>query len=148
MLLVWLLVPRLGIYGYAVTIYLTEIVNATLSIARLIRVSQTPMHPVRWVLKPLLSVLGACCITRLVTHLPPLSALATAQNFATLSLRILLTILFYLAFCLLLGALHRYELRWLLSLFRKQENLTEKSHLKNAHRPQIGIDESKKTVYN
>lgn len=146
--LVWLLVPHLGIYGYAITIYLTEIVNAALSIARLIRVSKTPLHPVRWVLKPLLSVLGACCITRLATYLPLLSTLATAQNFASLSLRILLTVLLYLVLCLLLGALHRYELRWLISLFRKQENPNENPCPSSVTSPRTGIDENKKTVYN
>ena len=55
-ILVWMLLPALGIYGYIVTVYFTELVNATLSIARLLRVTKIKAHPVRWLLKPLLCI--------------------------------------------------------------------------------------------
>lgn len=68
-ILVALLLPRMGIYGYIVTVYFTEILNATLSITRLLSKSNVKTRAVLWVSRALLCVVAA---TRLV-HLIPLS---------------------------------------------------------------------------
>ncbi len=119
-LLVWLLVPRLGIYGYVVTIYVTEIVNAALSIARLLVVTRTTLPLARWVVPPAVSILGAVCTVRLlnVTVLPALGPLASGQNVVALCVQIGLVIGMYFLYCRLLGALRRQDLRWLVHLFR------------------------------
>ena len=118
-LLVWLLVPRMGIYGYLATIYVTELVNATLSILRLIRVSHVRVFPVRWVLKPALGALGAMVLLRLYRSL--LSPTAAAPKIAIIVPTIAVCALLYLLLCFALGAIRRYELRWLLHLFSGQE---------------------------
>lgn len=63
-ILVWMLLPALGINGYIVTVYFTEIVNATLSIARLLRVTKIKAHPVRWILKPLICIVASASMVR------------------------------------------------------------------------------------
>ena len=63
-ILVWMLLPPLGIYGYIITVYFTEIVNAGLSITRLFLVTKVKPHPVRWVGKPLLCIIAACLSVR------------------------------------------------------------------------------------
>lgn len=65
-ILVWLLLPRLGIIGYILTVYFTEIVNATLSITRLLYVSKVKPRLWSWVGKPLISVLIATAVVRIL----------------------------------------------------------------------------------
>jgi stage V sporulation protein B len=116
-LLVWILVPRMGIYGYLVTIYITELVNATLSILRLIRVSRVRVFPVRWVLKPVLGASGAIVLFHLSRTLLPAFSFVYAQKIAAVVLAIAICALLYLLLCFTLGAIRPYELRWILHLF-------------------------------
>ena len=58
-ILVWILLPRLGIMGYIITVYFTEIVNAALSIARLLYVSKVKIRWLEWLFRPLLCVIAS-----------------------------------------------------------------------------------------
>lgn len=53
-LLVWILLPRFGIMGYIITVYFTEIVNAALSITKLLIVTKTKVRFFDWIFKPIL----------------------------------------------------------------------------------------------
>lgn len=64
-ILVWLLLPRMGLWGYVVAIYVTETLNTTLSLCRMLRVSRMPVRLWRQVFGPLLCVIGATAICRL-----------------------------------------------------------------------------------
>lgn len=50
------LLPKKGIDGYVMIIYITEMVNAYLSITRLIKIADFSLHPVRWTFLPALGV--------------------------------------------------------------------------------------------
>lgn len=65
-LLVYLLCPRIGIWGYIVTIYIAEVVNASLSLWRLTKVSGFSAHVVHNFAKPVLCALGAVAVLRLL----------------------------------------------------------------------------------
>ena len=58
-ILVSILIPRYGIYGYIMTVYFTETLNATLSITRLLKISAIRPLVARRILAPLLSVIAA-----------------------------------------------------------------------------------------
>ena len=58
-ILVAILLPIMGINGYIITVYFTEILNATLSITRLLVKSKVKTHVVLWVGRPLLCVIAA-----------------------------------------------------------------------------------------
>ena len=62
-ILVAILLPKMGIYGYIVTVYFTELLNATLSITRLLSKSGVKTRAILWVSRALLCVIAA---TRLV----------------------------------------------------------------------------------
>ena len=64
-LMVWLLLPRMGLWGYILAIYVTETLNTSLSLCRMLRMSQMPVSLWRQVFGPLLCVLGATAICRL-----------------------------------------------------------------------------------
>ncbi len=64
--LVYFLLPLYGIPGYVFIIYIAELVNASLSIARLLSVSKVKPDIVNWLLKPALATVGAVSIAKLI----------------------------------------------------------------------------------
>lgn len=65
-ILVWILLPRYGINGYIITVYFTELVNATLSITKLLLVSKAKFKIFELVAKPILSIIAATSILRFI----------------------------------------------------------------------------------
>lgn len=61
-LLIWLLLPHYGLTGFLYVMLVSNLLTATLSTARLLKVSRTPMNWGRWVLRPVFSaaVAGGC----------------------------------------------------------------------------------------
>ena len=64
-LLVWLLLPRMGLWGYVVAIYATETLNTTLSLCRMLRMSAMPVSLWRQVFGPLLCIVGSTAVCRM-----------------------------------------------------------------------------------
>ena len=64
-LLVWLLLPHYGIFSYIAIIYICELLNAALSVGRLLYVSGVKLNLVSWIIKPLVAVIGAISMARL-----------------------------------------------------------------------------------
>lgn len=106
---VWLLVPRFGIAGYLVTLYFTELLNAALSISRLLRVSGYRPRPLRLLALPLLSAVGAAALSRPLFHFV-FPAFGTPL---ALILHVLVLATFYLLLLRLTGAMTGEDLRWL-----------------------------------
>lgn len=69
--LVWLLVPKLGIWGYVIVIFAGEILNALLSLQRLLSVSRFRMPWIETVVKPALCGGMAAAVTMLARGLLP-----------------------------------------------------------------------------
>lgn len=77
-ILVWVLLPHMGLMGYIVAIYATETLNTTLSLVRMLRISGMRIRLWRLVAGPLLCIIGATCITRVACSLLPLPTADTA----------------------------------------------------------------------
>ena len=104
-LLVWLLLPRMGLWGYVVAIYVTETLNTTLSLCRMLRMSRMPVGLWRQVFGPLLCIVGATAICRLggcVLHLP-------FDGIGALILHITACGVLYLALCFVTGVYGRKQ---------------------------------------
>jgi stage V sporulation protein B len=108
-----LLVPRMGIMGYLLTIYITEILNAALSITRLFRVSNFSPRVEKLVFRPLLCAIGATCTLRLFLYLVPFSA--------PLVIRILLGALFYLLLLIGTNSFGKNDTKWLFSFLKQAQ---------------------------
>ena len=65
-ILVAILLPGMGIMGYIVTVYFTEILNGVLSITRLLMKSRVKTHVLLWIGRPLVCIVAA---TQLVNFL-------------------------------------------------------------------------------
>jgi O-antigen/teichoic acid export membrane protein len=98
-ILVWLLLPRMGLWGYVVAIYVTETLNTTLSLCRMLPMSGMPVKLWSQVFGPLLCVVGATAVCRLagvVLQLP-------IQSLPELTLHIVSCVLIYLALLYVTG---------------------------------------------
>lgn len=67
-ILVWTLIPVMGINGYIITVYFTEVVNATLSIARLLTVTKIRPKIYSWIICPIVSITISCISTRFISN--------------------------------------------------------------------------------
>ncbi|MBR7100992.1 MAG: oligosaccharide flippase family protein [Clostridia bacterium] len=65
-ILIVTLLPTYGIRGYVAVIFITELFNASLSIIRLLNVTNIDTPLAKWILKPLFSVLFATVVTRFI----------------------------------------------------------------------------------
>lgn len=116
--MVWLLVPRMGIVGYLITVYFSETFNTVVSITHLLSISKTRVRLIKWVYKPLFSVVAATSLARAVfLALPPVS-----RTGWSLVLHCGVTLALYLAFLLLTGCLDRDDRAWLASLFEPNKS--------------------------
>ena len=106
-ILVWLLLPRMGLRGYVVAIYVTETLNTTLSLCRMLRVSRMPVRLWRQVFGPLLCVTGATAFCRLAGSF--FSLPVGGKN--GLILHIGVCGVLYLFFCILTGVWSKDQTR-------------------------------------
>jgi stage V sporulation protein B len=116
--LVWLLTPMLGIMGYIIAIYATEILNAAMSIVRLL--NRTDLRPavISLVIKPLVCIVGATSITRLFYALCPVALTPITQT-AQLVFLFLMALFLYAFLLHVFGALRKQDTRWIVSFFIK-----------------------------
>ena len=114
-ILVCLLIPKIGIYGYIVTIYTSELINATFSIVRLIKKSDVRPKIIKWILKPLLCIVGATCLCHMLFKGLPLTSVAPALR---LVIYIVITALIYLTLILATYAFDKDDVKWLQSILR------------------------------
>ena len=117
-LLVWLLLPRVGIMGYVATIYVTETVNATCSVAKLLGKSQMRPLLLKWIGKPLLSIIGATCTSNLLFMFVALPLLSDGWR---LTVHITVTALFYLGFSILTFSFDKQDIAWAMSIFKTEK---------------------------
>lgn len=106
-LLVILLLPRYGIYGYVFCVFATELLNATLSLARLIKVTGVRLDVLHGAALPLICAAGACALSNIAVRTTLSSPLPLALIGTALSAAL------YIVLSLIVGAVSKEERRWL-----------------------------------
>ncbi|MBO4428597.1 MAG: oligosaccharide flippase family protein [Clostridia bacterium] len=106
-LLVLLLVPRLGIDGYVVCVFAAETLNASLSLARLIKVTGFRVKIFEFAAVPALCAAGAVCAAGIATAFLPLSAPVR------LALGIFVSAALYFLLAHIFGAITKDDMKWL-----------------------------------
>ena len=114
-LLVWLLLPRMGLWGYVVAIYVTETLNTTLSLCRMLRMSHMPVRLWKQVFGPLLCAVGATTVCRLAGMLGNTSL----RGGGGLILWVGISGVLYLLLCLATGVWGKEQTRDLKRVFGK-----------------------------
>ena len=115
-ILVSILIPRYGIYGYLLTVYFAETLNATLSITRLLKITSIKPLIRRRIFSPLLSVI----LATLCSKLAPLSYLISMPtDTASVILDIGEAIAVYIALLFLFGSLRIEKIKKAINILRK-----------------------------
>ena len=135
-ILVVILVPRFGVSGYIFTIYLTEILNTTLSLVRMIAITKPKLRLFGHVLCPILCIAGATAAVRMLS-----TALALGSNAGVLVLQITLSALLYLGLLVLTRCISTDEYEILRAILGKKcVRATQKNaqtEICLAHKPRV-----------
>ena len=115
-ILVWILVPVWGIYGYIFVIIAMEVLNFGLSATRMLNISGMKPKIFSWVIKPLLCIVVSAFLSKKffdgfnITGIPWLS----------LTLHIIFAALLYILFISLTRTVGDEDFEWLKSIFKKR----------------------------
>ncbi|MBO5295403.1 MAG: polysaccharide biosynthesis C-terminal domain-containing protein [Clostridia bacterium] len=123
--LVWILIPRYGILGYLVTIYFSELFNTVLSIHHLLKVSNPPVRLWKWVYKPLLSIVGATALTRILLQL---TNLTLPHPTLSITVHCVAVTVLYIGLLILTGCVEKEDAEWLKTLFVRKEKTAPPCH--------------------
>ena len=109
LIMVWILIPRFGGYGYIILIMVRVIFNASASIFKLVKVTKMRFSIGRWFLLPALSILVGSF------------AAGALRSFASLSTfgAIIIAIIIYFALLRMTNAINREEVGWIKGFFKK-----------------------------
>ena len=119
-ILVWLLLPKMGINGYIVTIYATELINASFSVVRLMKKSGFKPHLVKWIVKPLLCIIGATCISHMGFAIISLSDTPSSLK---LVIHILTTAIIYALLLVFTASFDKDDIKWAFSIFKGKDSI-------------------------
>ncbi len=112
--LVVLLIPRFGLLAYIFILYFSAMLNATLSIRRLLIASHASISFLEWIIKPVAAAALSGSLVVLAFKLLPL----TQPDAWLLTAKILLLIALYAALLFALGCLQMSDVRWLKSMIK------------------------------
>ena len=116
------LIPKIGIWGYIISIYATEILNTTLSIMKMISISKIRVRVIHQVAMPILCVVGATNLSRIILHFVNLPI----GDVAALILEIILTIGIYVVLLNLTRAIGSEEKEFLNAALLSEKKYNEK----------------------
>ncbi len=113
-LLVLVLVPRVAVDGYIITIYVAEIINFILSFRRLAKSASLQFAVIKSCLLPLSTALLSCYLGRYLMQRIPLTSLS-------LTVWILFAVVLDLIFLRLLGGISKGDLTWFLGVIGRKK---------------------------
>ena len=115
--LVYTLLPNIGISGYVICVFVTELVNDVLSLNRLVKVTKVkiPIYPT--VIAPVISIIGASTVTNLIFKNLPFSFYSLAIETTA---GIFTVFIIYIAFLIALRGITREDIMWIIGIFRKK----------------------------
>ena len=105
--LVWLLVPRVGVYGYIAVLYISECINTVFSIGKLMTLVDIKIPLRKLLFAPLLAAVGSANIMYFV-----FSRVILPCTAGVLVLKCVLYIALYFALSAMLGAITKEEIKW------------------------------------
>ncbi len=114
-LLVWTLTPRFGVYGYVICIFITELVNLSFSLSRLLSVTGANLPLMKAVVFPLFCIAGSVSFVMLL--------IGKHTKFASLLpliVAIVACIALYLFLLRTTCAIDREDSRWLRGILKRE----------------------------
>ncbi|MEG0571062.1 MAG: polysaccharide biosynthesis C-terminal domain-containing protein, partial [Oscillospiraceae bacterium] len=109
-ILIYFLVPNLGVWGYIAVLFVGTIFNFSMSLNRLIKVSQVKIKWDKWVIKPLIGAGVAVLITKTVFLI--FKDFGMGMTVVTF-IKIGIILVFYYIFLRMLGVITKKEVLWI-----------------------------------
>lgn len=108
--LILYLIPKKGIDGFIIVLFAGTLINACLSIHKLLKVTNIEFKLFDWIIKPAFCIVFACyCIKYSLTYI----------NFNLhISIQIILTILLYFIFLIISGCITKEDILWFIEDFK------------------------------
>ena len=117
--LILILLPPFGIEGYVVVIFITELLNTSLSIIRLLNITKVKTNVLKWVVKPVICIVIATAVSRLVFSF---GFFGFSIGKMSTIFEISFTAIIYLALSYLIGSISNEELGLYKRLIRRAKN--------------------------
>lgn len=117
--LIFTLLPLCGLKGVIIVIFVSEILNSTLSIARLLKVTHLQFQVANWLLKPILSAaLPGFLLLFLVNH----CGLSFSSSLSKVLLEIFIMAACYVSLLFLTRCIGKEECQWIKNLFLRSRS--------------------------
>lgn len=120
-ILIIILVPSFGIHGYVTVIFVTELLNTSMSIIKLLNKAEVKPKILKWIFKPLLSIIMSTLLCRLIFSSGALNTVLTSLALAKIStiLEIGVCALLYIIFSKITGVISSKEVSLVKSIVKK-----------------------------
>ena len=111
-LLIVLLLPKMGISGYVIIIFVTELLNTSFSIIKLLNITNIKTPIIKWIIKPLITIILSTLIVRFLVDFNVLNALfgVVPSGKGFVFIEIGLSAIFYLLISRVTGAISKDDL--------------------------------------
>ena len=119
--LVLLLIPTYGITGYIITIYVSEFFNTVFSITKLLCMTKTKPHLLKWIYKPLLCIVIATVTVHGILMRMPSTSLSAGRTV----LHCTAVLGCYLLLLCLTRSIEKDDLTWLRALFQAEKDAND-----------------------
>ena len=116
--LVVFLIPRYGIGGYLITIYVSEIFNTVLSVHHLLSITKTPVRLLKWVYKPLFCIVGATMSGKLLL---PYVCRVFGNGLLSTVLLCAVAVVLYLLLLRVTQSIDKEDILWFSTLFSRDQ---------------------------
>lgn len=116
------LIPKLGIWGYIISIYATEILNTSLSILKLISITNIKTKIIHQIVMPIICIIGATNISKLLLYFFKHSFTDGIE----LTLHIILTTALYIILLLITKTLGKDESEFLFASLLSEKQYDKK----------------------
>lgn len=117
--LIIILLPAFGINGLVAVIFITELVNTSFSILKLLEVArvQTPIG--KWIIKPICAIVFSTCISRLIFNIP---FFISISGKALIVLEVTVTAVIYLIISCAIGSLSKNDISFYKRVFCRKKS--------------------------
>lgn len=113
-ILVWLLVPRIGVYGYIIVIYVSECINTVFSIGKLMSLIKFKIKLSKFLFFPLLCAIASANLMHFL-----MSKMSLTLSWGTLIFECVLYIAAYFSLSRIFGNLGKEEITWIKRIIKE-----------------------------
>lgn len=111
-LLIFLLTPKIGIKGFIIMMFVSTILNSTLSINRLLKVANVKLKLFDWILKPFICIIFSSMFVKIIFY-----NFYFQSIYIFLSLQVIFSTFIYCVLLYITGCIGKKELLFLKSIF-------------------------------